>query len=76
MLITPSPSPYTQPNSSAKEKEDFLYEASIMGLFSHPNVVKLYGIVTRVEPVIIIMEFMENGSLYHYLRVSYLICFL
>ena len=41
-----------------------------MGQFTHPNVVKLYGVVTRVDPVMIIMEFLENGSLYHYLRVS------
>ena len=41
-----------------------------MGQFSHPNVVKLYGVVTRVEPLKIIMELMENGSLYHYLRVN------
>ena len=42
-----------------------------MGQFTHPNVVKLYGVVTRVDPVMIIMEFLENGSLYHYLRVSH-----
>ena len=59
-----------QPNSSAKKKEDFLYGASIMGQFSHPNIVKLYGIVTRVDPVMIIMELMENGSLYHHLKVG------
>ena len=41
-----------------------------MGQFNHPNVVKLYGVVTRVEPVMIIMEFLENGSLFHFLRVS------
>ncbi len=50
-------------------KNDFLTEASIMGQFDHPNVIKLYGVVTRVEPAMIVMEFVENGSLYHYLRV-------
>ena len=40
-----------------------------MGQFTHPNVVKLYGVVTEVDPVMIVMEFMENRSLYHYLRV-------
>ena len=41
-----------------------------MGQFTHPNVVRLYGVVTKVDPIIIIMELVENGSLYHYLRVS------
>jgi serine/threonine protein kinase len=33
------------------DKVKFLQEAAIMGQFSHPNVVKLYGIVTEGEPV-------------------------
>ena len=41
-----------------------------MGQFTHPNVIKLYGVVTVVEPVMIVMEFLENGSLYRFLRVS------
>lgn len=41
-----------------------------MGQFDHPNVIKLYGVMTRVEPVMIVMEYMEKGSLYYYLRVS------
>ena len=41
-----------------------------MGQFNHSNVIKLYGVVTLVEPVMIVMEYMENGSLYYYLRVS------
>ena len=45
-------------------------EASIMGQFEHAHVIKLFGVVTRVEPVMIVMEYMENGSLYTYLRVS------
>ena len=34
-----------------EEKVRFLQEAAIMGQFSHPNVVKLYGVVTIGEPV-------------------------
>ena len=34
-----------------EEKVRFLQEAAIMGQFSHPNVVKLYGVVTLGEPV-------------------------
>ena len=33
------------------DKIKFLQEAAIMGQFSHPNVVKLYGVVTEGEPV-------------------------
>ena len=34
-----------------EEKVRFLQEAVIMGQFSHPNVIKLYGVVTMGEPV-------------------------
>ena len=34
-----------------EDKVKFLQEAAIMGQFSHPNVVKLYGVVTEGEPV-------------------------
>lgn len=33
------------------DKVKFLQEAAIMGQFSHPNIVKLHGVVTVVEPV-------------------------
>ena len=41
-----------------------------MGQFDHQNVIKLYGVVTKVEPVMIVMEYMQNGSLYYYLKVG------
>lgn len=41
-----------------------------MGQFHHDHVIKLYGVVTKVDPAMIVMEFMDNGSLYSYLRVS------
>ncbi len=37
--------------ASEKDKVKFLQEAAIMGQFSHPNVIKLYGVVTVGEPV-------------------------
>ena len=37
--------------ASEEDKVKFLQEAAIMGQFSHPNVVKLYGIVIDGEPV-------------------------
>lgn len=54
--------------SSNKAMQDFLLEASIMGQFSHPNVVRLIGVVTQNEPVMIVAEFMAHGSLDQFLR--------
>ncbi|XP_011681788.1 ephrin type-A receptor 4a isoform X5 [Strongylocentrotus purpuratus] len=51
-----------------KDRSDFLSEASIMGQFDHPNVIKLLGVVTKTRPAMIVTEFMENGSLDKYLR--------
>ena len=34
-----------------QDKVKFLQEAAIMGQFSHPNVVKLHGVITDGEPV-------------------------
>ncbi|XP_027026036.1 ephrin type-B receptor 2 [Tachysurus fulvidraco] len=51
-----------------KQRRDFLSEASIMGQFDHPNIIHLEGVVTKSFPVMIITEFMENGSLDSFLR--------
>jgi serine/threonine protein kinase len=37
--------------ASSLERVKLLQEAAIMGQFSHPNVVKLYGLVTLGDPV-------------------------
>ena len=52
-----------------KQRRDFLGEASIMGQFDHPNIIRLEGVVTKSRPVMIITEFMENGALDSFLRV-------
>lgn len=55
--------------ASDKNRLDFLTEASIMGQFDDPNVIYLEGVVTRSHPIIIVTEFMQNGSLDSFLRV-------
>ncbi|XP_058886299.1 ephrin type-A receptor 3 isoform X2 [Acipenser ruthenus] len=50
------------------QRRDFLSEASIMGQFEHPNIIRLEGVVTRSKPVMIVTEYMENGSLDSFLR--------
>ncbi|KAM7536489.1 hypothetical protein Aperf_G00000088586 [Anoplocephala perfoliata] len=50
-------------------KEDFLREAKKMHAIWHPQLVQFLGVCTKPEsePVFIITEFMENGSLSKYL---------
>ncbi|XP_040204621.1 ephrin type-A receptor 3-like [Rana temporaria] len=51
-----------------RQRRDFLGEASIMGQFDHPNIIRLEGVVTKCKPVMIITEYMENGSLDSFLK--------
>lgn len=37
--------------STETDRVKFLQEAAIMGQFSHPNIVRLFGVVTLEEPV-------------------------
>lgn len=53
-----------------RQRREFLSEASIMGQFEHPNIIHLEGVVTNSMPVMILTEFMENGALDCFLRVS------
>jgi serine/threonine protein kinase len=54
-----------------RQRREFLSEASIMGQFEHPNIIRLEGVVTNSVPVMILTEFMENGALDSFLRVSH-----
>ncbi|XP_013917496.1 PREDICTED: ephrin type-A receptor 5 isoform X2 [Thamnophis sirtalis] len=51
-----------------KQRRDFLGEASIMGQFDHANIIHLEGVVTKSKPVMIVTEYMENGSLDTFLK--------
>ncbi|VTJ50799.1 Hypothetical predicted protein [Marmota monax] len=51
-----------------RQRRDFLSEASIMGQFDHPNIIRLEGVVTRGRLAMIVTEYMENGSLDAFLR--------
>ena len=53
-----------------KNRHDFLIEASVMGQFKNLNVITLEGVVTRSTPLLIVTEFMENGSLDGYLKTN------
>ncbi|XP_023687112.1 ephrin type-A receptor 2-like isoform X1 [Paramormyrops kingsleyae] len=57
-----------KPGYTEKQRRDFLSEASIMGQFSHQNIIRLEGVVTKFKHAMIVTEYMENGALDKYLR--------
>lgn len=50
--------------------QDFLAEAQIMKKMKHPNLVQLYAVCTKEEPVYIITELMSKGALISYLQTD------
>ncbi|KAK2826288.1 hypothetical protein Q5P01_020502 [Channa striata] len=49
--------------------EAFLAEANMMKNLQHPRLVRLFAVVTQ-EPIFIVTEYMENGSLVDYLKTT------
>ncbi|XP_068564660.1 tyrosine-protein kinase FRK isoform X2 [Cebidichthys violaceus] len=50
------------------DTEDFLREAQIMKRLRHAKLIQLYAVCTLEEPIYIITELMNNGSLLEYLN--------
>nr|XP_029731504.1 insulin-like receptor isoform X2 [Aedes albopictus] len=55
-------------SATAREKDSFLLEASVMKQFNTHHVVRLLGVVSQGDPTLVIMELMANGDLKSYLR--------
>ncbi|XP_053687388.1 insulin-like receptor isoform X2 [Sabethes cyaneus] len=55
-------------NATTKERDSFLMEASVMKQFKTHHVVRLLGVVSQGDPILVIMELMANGDLKGYLR--------
>uniref|UniRef100_A0A3P9N1A1 Tyrosine-protein kinase n=1 Tax=Poecilia reticulata TaxID=8081 RepID=A0A3P9N1A1_POERE len=49
--------------------EAFMAEANMMKNLQHPRLVRLFAVVTQ-EPIYIVTEYMENGSLVDYLKTQ------
>ncbi len=49
--------------ASEEDKVKFLQEATIMGQFSHRNVVKLYGVVTEGESVSLLAHVLKHKKI-------------
>lgn len=52
------------------DPQDFLAEAQIMKKMKHENLVQLYAVCTREEPVYIVTELMAKGALISYLQTD------
>jgi len=52
------------------DPQDFLGEAQIMTKMRHANLVQLYAVCTKEEPVYIITELMSKGALISYLQTD------
>uniref|UniRef100_A0A3Q1HVT1 Tyrosine-protein kinase n=1 Tax=Anabas testudineus TaxID=64144 RepID=A0A3Q1HVT1_ANATE len=48
--------------------EAFLEEANVMKTLQHLRLVRLYAVVTKIEPIYIITEYMAKGSLLDFLK--------
>jgi hypothetical protein len=53
---------------SVSNRVRFLQEGAIMGQFKHNNIVALRGLVLEGEPLMVAVEFMDNGDLKKYLQ--------
>lgn len=42
--------------------EAFMEEANVMKTLQHDKLVRLYAVVTKMEPIYIITEYMSNGE--------------
>uniref|UniRef100_G3NDY1 Ephrin type-A receptor 10 n=1 Tax=Gasterosteus aculeatus aculeatus TaxID=481459 RepID=G3NDY1_GASAC len=53
---------------SEKQRRSFLSEAGILGQFDHGNIIRLEGVITTGNTMMIIVESMSNGALDSFLR--------
>eukprot|EP00066_Takifugu_rubripes_P018310 XP_011607576.1 PREDICTED: ephrin type-A receptor 10 [Takifugu rubripes] len=53
---------------SDKQRRSFLSEAGILGQFDHTNIIRLEGVITTGNTMMIIEESMSNGALDSFLR--------
>ncbi|XP_036355998.1 tyrosine-protein kinase Fer-like isoform X5 [Octopus sinensis] len=51
-----------------EQRKTFLQEGRILKQYDHPNIVKFIGIAAQRKPVMIVMEYVEGGSLLLFLR--------
>jgi serine/threonine protein kinase len=55
-------------SETTKDREDFMAEYTILKNLHHPHLVKVYGVCIERNPFLLILEFLEKGSLKSYLK--------
>ncbi|KAI1724003.1 protein tyrosine kinase domain-containing protein [Ditylenchus destructor] len=55
-------------NMTKEQIKEITREARLMRRFDHPNVVKLYGVAAGREPLMLVLELADKGSLDSYLQ--------
>lgn len=51
-----------------KMEEQLLMEIKMQFFFDHPNILKLYGVFSDTDSVYLVLEYMEDGTLYSVLK--------
>ncbi len=54
-------------NPTQSQRIKFMKEARIMRSYDHPNIIRLYGVAAQQAPLMIVLEYVENGSLLNHL---------
>nr|ANZ55075.1 insulin receptor 1b [Pyrrhocoris apterus]QIS94310.1 insulin receptor 1b [Pyrrhocoris apterus] len=55
-------------HAAERDRIEFLNEASVMKRFNTHHIVKLLGVVSQGQPILVVMELMKYGDLKSYLR--------
>jgi serine/threonine protein kinase len=51
-------------------QEQFAQEIKLNLYLSHPNIVRMFGCFSDLEHIYILMEYMEEGSLYKHVKLA------
>ena len=54
------------------KKADFIAESEILKKMNHPKLVQLLAVSTKEDPIYIVTELLENGSLKSYLEARHM----
>ena len=55
-------------DASSEVRSDFIEEAKLMFGFSHPNILKIFGVCMSDFPYLMVFEYMDEGDLTQFLR--------